>query len=297
MASDEPDGSRHDAEELYKAVQKVISSLSEQECFERFPAVPDKLKLQQKLSRGQPLFVPEQVKIKKEAAEKAFLLLIDAFRGNLDDISQDIDRLYQAFQDEEISPLELVDITVNHYWGKLKSLSLKFSIDPEVFQFFTIYLARPFRQQVAERIWSKDMTGNWNKGYCPVCGHHPVLGRLYGEPARRELWCCCCNTSWEFTRIGCPVCSNQSQNQLGYLTVESYPLYRIYVCDKCRRYLKINIDKSESNTEGFKYDLEYLASASLDQAALAQGYISEPIWISRNELSRDLDPEVYSDLK
>ena len=297
MAFSEPNGSRRDAEKLSKAIRKVSATLSEQECFDQFPAPPDKLKQHQQLTMGQPLFVPDQVKIKKEAAEKAFLLLIDAFRGNLDDINQDLDRLDQAVQAKEISPLELLEITLHHHWGKLKSISLKLSIDTEILQFFTIYLARPFRQQAAERLWSGDLADNWHKGYCPVCGHHPVLGRIYGEPAHRELWCCCCNTTWKFTRIGCPVCSNQSQNQLGYLTIESYPLYRIYVCDKCRRYLKINIDESEINTEGFKYDLEYLKSASLDQAALAQGYISEPIWISRNDFSGDLNPEVCSDSK
>jgi len=297
MAFSEPNGRLRYAEKLFDAIRKVTAILSEQECFDQFPATPDKLKLHQQLTRGEPLFVPEQVKIKKEAAEKAFLLLLDAFRDHIDEITHDMDRLDQAFQAEEISPLELLEITLLHHWGKLKSLSLKLSLDTEILQFFTIYLARPFRQQAAGRLWTEDMADNWHRGYCPVCGHHPVLGRMCGEPPHRELWCCCCNTAWEFTRIGCPVCSNQAQEQLGYLTIESYPLYRIYVCDKCRRYLKININKSETNTEGFEYDFEYLISASLDQAALAQGYISEPIWISRNNFSGDLDPEVCSDSK
>jgi len=245
------------------------------------------------LKSGKPLFFFHKPDVNYWVAQEVFERLLPCFSENIPESAEDLENLSAVYQSGSLSAERLLEITLDNSWSDLRNIAQTHAINIDLLQLFTIYLARPFRQQGAEQVTKGVDLGHWEKGYCPVCGHSPVLGSILGKEGQRWLWCCCCNTHWRFGRIGCPFCENQSQEELGYLTMEEYTGYRIYVCDRCRRYLKEFISDSEVNEIKFDYDQEYLASASLDAAALAQRYISEPIWLC----ARDLTTKIMKDTK
>jgi len=272
------------AGELSEAMREMAAAVSDEELFESLCVEPDKKdKIQKQLEKGEYLFAPERIKVKEGAADKVFELLIDAFKEHLSEKTEDWEKLGQAYRSGQIPADKLLEATLRHRWDALQGWAQKFSLDIDALQFFSLYLARPFRQQAAELLLDRTQLSAWQKGFCPVCGHNPVLGRMIGAPGRRRLWCCCCNTSWVFARIGCPFCGNQSQDQLGYLTVEEFASYRIYVCDNCKRYLKTVVHPEESDKDDWDYEREYFSAVALDPIAIREGYIAEPVWLARCE--------------
>ena len=109
----------------------------------------------------------------------------------------------------------------------------------------------------------------WRRGYCPACGGRPDFAYLDKERGARWLVCSRCDTGWLFQRLDCPFCRNQDQHKLGYLTDDA-GLYRLYVCEKCQRYLKA-IDLRLAKEEVL-LPLERLDTLDLDRQAKEQGY-------------------------
>ena len=267
------------ARQLTQAVRSVIAGLTEQNLFEAFPLGNQQDYLKQLLKSGIPLFEPEQVTVSKDLSQQAFSMLLRALTDHMPEAAQDLTTLQRTFDEGALSPHDLLMITLEHRWSELRQCALTLSVDVELLQFFTLYLARPFRQQAAERLANLIDYHNWRQGYCPVCGHSAVLGRQGAPEGQQWLWCCCCNTQWRFARLQCAFCLNQVQQDLGYLTVEAFPGRRIYVCDKCKRYLKVIESGNDQFEAPFDYDLEYFCAVELDRIAVSEGYVAQPIWV------------------
>lgn len=109
----------------------------------------------------------------------------------------------------------------------------------------------------------------WYKRYCPVCGGEPDFAFLDKERGSRWLLCSRCNAHWIFVRLACPFCDNQDMNALAYFTDEA-SLYRLYVCEKCRRYIKaIDLRKTEADV---LLPLERILTLDLDRQAHESNY-------------------------
>lgn len=270
--------------DLSEAIRTMTTMVSDVELFDSPLIERNGDTTQEKLKKGKPLLDPVHIHVKDAAAESVFALLLNIFREHLAEKTADWERLEHGAHGGDIAARELLEATLQHRWDVLQAWAQRLSIDIDCLQFFSIYLARPFRQQAARRLWDETQATCWQEGYCPVCGHSPVLGRLIGSPGQRQLWCCCCNTFWSFPRIACPFCKNQSQDQLGYLTVNEFVSHRIYVCDTCRRYLKTRVCADESSKkDGWDYDRDHFSTVALDSIALREGYIAEPVWLAHHE--------------
>ena len=130
--------------------------------------------------------------------------------------------------------------------------------------FVPFYTAYASKQQSAS-------LANWQKGWCPVCGQHPVNGFNRPGDGRRILGCWLCDTQWTYSRTLCPVCGNQGQDGLLLLT----PLggdgrRRIQACEDCGHYLKIT-DCTEASGE-CDLQVENSATVNLDILAQRKGY-------------------------
>ena len=110
---------------------------------------------------------------------------------------------------------------------------------------------------------------SWRRGYCPICGGSPDFSFLEKEEGARWLMCSRCDTQWLFQRLECPYCGTQDQTALAYFT-DDKGLYRLYVCDKCKGYLKtVDLRQAES---GINIDLERLLTSDIDIQAQESGY-------------------------
>ncbi|MFC2022451.1 formate dehydrogenase accessory protein FdhE, partial [Chloroflexota bacterium] len=123
-------------------------------------------------------------------------------------------------------------------------------------------------------IYAKALTGSinqerWRRGYCPICGGSPDLAFLEKEVGTRWLLCSRCDTEWQHQRLMCPYCGNQEQSTLSFYTDED-ELYRLYVCEQCRCYLKtVDLRKAKSEVP---LQLERLYTLDIDMQAREYGY-------------------------
>ena len=109
----------------------------------------------------------------------------------------------------------------------------------------------------------------WRRRYCPICGSQPDFAFLDKERGSRWLLCSRCDTECVFKRLECPYCGTQDQKSLAYFT-DDEGLYRLYVCEQCKRYLK-TIDLSKAKSE-VVLPLERLYTLDLDSQAKIKGY-------------------------
>jgi FdhE protein len=109
----------------------------------------------------------------------------------------------------------------------------------------------------------------WRRGYCPVCGGSPDFSYLQRENGARYMICSRCDSEWLFQRLQCPYCDNRDQNKLHYYADEK-GVYRLYVCDNCKRYLKA-IDQRQAE-EVILLPLERFMTIDIDRQALEKGY-------------------------
>ena len=122
----------------------------------------------------------------------------------------------------------------------------------------------------AEKIKDRIDFTKWNRGYCPVCGEFPMMAALSAETGKRKLISLSCGTEWEYSRVKCPYCENEDQQQLSYLYIENTPRYRIEICHQCRQYIK-TIDLRQT-TEPVDYEIENIITLHLDIIARENGY-------------------------
>ena len=75
---------------------------------------------------------------------------------------------------------------------------------------------------------------------CPLCSSPPQVGvlRPLGDGAKRSLICALCATEWEYRRIVCPGCGEESVDKLPVYVAEELGHVRVEACDSCRHYIK-----------------------------------------------------------
>lgn len=130
---------------------------------------------------------------------------------------------------------------------------------------------RPELEYIAEQYGLAVQKAGWLEGYCPICGKEPKIGEIReGEDGKRYLFCHQCGHKWHFRRIKCPFCGNEEQHSLAYFAVEGEERYRVDVCNKCRRYIKI-VDVPKSSSD-INLDVEDIATLHLDMLAYEEGY-------------------------
>lgn len=126
------------------------------------------------------------------------------------------------------------------------------------------------------RLHSENLIGfvdqeRWRRPCCPVCGGRSDFACLDRESGLRRLLCSRCNAEWLFQRLECPHCGCTDQTKLAFFS-DDESLYRLYVCEECRRYLKA-IDLRVSRGEVL-LPLERFLTLDMDAQAREYGYIT-----------------------
>jgi len=109
----------------------------------------------------------------------------------------------------------------------------------------------------------------WRRAHCPICDGAPDFAFLDSDTGARHLVCARCDAAWLYARIGCPFCGNDEPQQLAYYPGEDQ-VYRLYVCEKCQRYLKA-VDLRHARHR-VVWAVERIATAGMDVTAMQLGY-------------------------
>jgi FdhE protein len=173
-------------------------------------------------------------------------------------------------KDSSSSVAYLKEVTRIWFEGAQLPPSIAVSATDETFWEFMIPAAlRPFLTSHREALLGSVNQESWRRGYCPICGGSPDFAYLDKERGARWLLCSQCDAEWLFQRIGCPYCGTQSQDDLAYFT-DDKGLYRLYVCEQCRHYLKA-IDLRHTQGEVL-LPLERWLTLDIDAQAQRDGY-------------------------
>jgi formate dehydrogenase accessory protein FdhE len=107
---------------------------------------------------------------------------------------------------------------------------------------FDQFLPRAFLQPYAEHIAANHATDEANgfPSLCPLCGARPLLGvlRPEGDGGKRFLLCSFCLREWEFRRIFCSTCAEETESKLPVYVAEQFPYIRVEACETCKFYLR-----------------------------------------------------------
>jgi FdhE protein len=134
-------------------------------------------------------------------------------------------------------------------------------------------LAQAFLQPYAELLRSRASLGPSHAAYalCPFCNRKPTFGvlRQMGDGGARSMVCGFCLTEWEFRRIVCPGCGEESDKKLAVYTASDFDYIRVECCESCKTYIK-TIDLTKNGRA--EPIVDELASAPLDLWAREHGY-------------------------
>ena len=111
---------------------------------------------------------------------------------------------------------------------------------------------------------------NWQQSYCPICGGPPAIAALVGEEGKREALCSFCGHFWQLPRLKCPFCSTEKQEDIRYFYGEGEDLYRVYVCEQCKGYVKVVDTRETGDPRGLAVD--DVVTTHLDLLAEDKGY-------------------------
>jgi len=144
-----------------------------------------------------------------------------------------------------------------------KSMTKNKDMKPLTFSVLQASL-RPLLTVYANELLPLVTQESWYRPYCPVCGGSPDFAFLDKERGARWLLCSRCDAQWLFYRLVCPYCGNQDQKTLAYFA-DDKSLYRLYVCEKCRGYVKA-IDLRQTQAE-ILLPLERILTLDMDRQA------------------------------
>ena len=136
-----------------------------------------------------------------------------------------------------------------------------------------LFFPRTFLQPYAEYL--AHQTGHSPAGaaprVCPLCGGKPQVGvlRQEGDGAKRSLICSLCLTEWDYRRIVCPACEEESVDKLAIYTSSQFEHIRVEACDSCKTYIN-TVDLTKNGLAIPEVDA--YASVPLDLWATENGY-------------------------
>jgi FdhE protein len=126
----------------------------------------------------------------------------------------------------------------------------------------------PFYRVCASMLSSKMEQSSWLKGFCPVCGGAPLMGKYRQDDGLWLVECSLCHTLWNIQRASCPFC-DESEGSLEFLYIGDEGGLRANYCKACRRYVK-TIDLRDSEKDVLM-PLEDIVTIQLDLAARKVG--------------------------
>ncbi len=178
------------------------------------------------------------------------------------DLLRQVDEVMRRYQGNW--PTALPDLAPN----AVRAWYAQEEIHDEQAAFLIAEAMRPFLIQAAKMVRPHLDGIEWYRQYCPACGGAPDFATLERESGARLLFCSRCDTGWRYKRIGCSFCDTEDLRMAYYPSDDG--VYRLYVCDACRRYLKV-VDLRQTR-RALMLPVERVLTVDMDLAAREAGY-------------------------
>ncbi|MEW6772013.1 MAG: formate dehydrogenase accessory protein FdhE [Bacillota bacterium] len=198
--------------------------------------------------------------------------VFELLAAHLPEMEKDLQRLGEKLPAGTADRAGLVHALINRDGRAVTFMRDYGEIAPDVFGFAFSHVLRIFLGTYARRLHEKVNFERWGRGICPVCGSKPIFSRL-DRTGRRFLYCGLCGTEWRFVRAACPFCGNTAPEKLGFYLFEK-GLYRVYVCNGCRGYLK-TLDERAADCAVANLFWEDIKTVPLDMTVLRLGFLTQ----------------------
>jgi len=227
----------------------------------------DEVLLKMKTKEGFSLVEPAAFTVDVPAAEKLLAQICEIAVRSGEKLGAAGEALTRAMGDGVVMDRLFADVLTDR--GRIAELSKTMDVSPQMISLL-LYLAVKPSIEAGVRQLSARLTGSHdNQSNCPICGSAPIIGELDSE-GQQWIHCGLCWHRWPVKRLACPFCNNRHSHSLEYLYSEDEPEYRVNLCGRCRRYLKVADTRKMSR--GFYPPLEQVASLHLDILASEKGY-------------------------
>ena len=219
-----------------------------------------------RLKQGTPLLEWQALSLDWSVLQDLFQEIVAVAGEYYKDAAEDFQSLKSVALDTSV----LQEVTRAWYDGQpLSPLAATCSVSDELLAALIHSAIKPFLTTHSEALIRLVDQEQWRRGYCPICGGKPDLAFLDREMGARWLLCSRCDAQWLFQRLQCPYCDTRDQDTLAYFT-DGNGLYRLYVCEKCRSYLKaIDLRRTE---EEILLPLERVLTGDMDRQGREAGY-------------------------
>lgn len=189
---------------------------------------------------NQPFIKLMPIGINTDQFKSLYFQLLAFIKLNRTDSADTIDKISSLSNDLDFNLLiEKIKENDNKY---LAEIATELTIPPELFVFISDHTFRPFLRAYASP-WADTLREEtfqyWDfPNTCPFCGAKSHISRLRNSDGRRFMFCDRCLTEWETRALYCVHCGNDEVGTIRYISIENDPACQIYVCDKCKGYLK-----------------------------------------------------------
>lgn len=225
-------------------------------------------------NNNKPVISARHFKIDAGVYKRLYLELLLFLQENRPAIAADIAKIneHQGQLDFE----ELAANVLSDDQDALLALANRIQVPYELFLFTLDHALRPYMRALAkpyyERFQDEDLPTWKSSNTCPFCGTKSYFSRIQMDDSRRLMFCDRCFTEWAVRFLYCVHCGNDEPGTIRYLSMENDNAYQLYVCDKCKGYLK-SYDEREAGkmTDLFIANMETIY---LDMLAKEKGYSS-----------------------
>ncbi|RME40071.1 MAG: formate dehydrogenase accessory protein FdhE [Thermoflexia bacterium] len=230
------------------------------------PSPLSEAEIRARLGRGVPALAPEDFQADREALKRLWEEVCAIAARHFPDLGPALESIRRWPDGREDA---LASAARYYLRGEASLLAEEAGLDDALFQFVLNNTLHPFLRRTASALAPLVDPEAWYRPYCPICGGEPDFAALTKPHGARRLLCSRCDFEWPYRRSSCPFCGNDNPDQYLYVPSED-GVYRLYLCDRCRRYLKV-IDLRELVEEPL-LPVERILTLPMDWAARQEGY-------------------------
>lgn len=219
------------------------------------------------IKEGFPLINKEDFILDIPSSIILFEFLCQIGKNTTSKMKKNIKKIEKAVRD---CKLNIEKLLKKHSDSTYQSQIIKnLKLDKAILSFLTQISIKPSIHANVAQLKDQVDLKNRLRGFCPICGSFPQMSELKGE-GQRFLVCSFCGFEWLSERLKCPFCENKDHGTLHYFYEEGNEIYRVYVCDKCKQYIK-TVDSRKLDYEP-DLNLEDIATIHLDILASEKGF-------------------------
>jgi FdhE protein len=262
---------RSELEEMLAFYDKVLAAQQQTQQQIAIPEIdlPEE-QLRLKIEEGFPLLDRGDFRVDRDSSRELFQRICHLSMEENPVLAAAGKTLLEAMDIGKLDLVELITAVLQNDTKAMEAVAKDLDVTIPVVQALTKLSLQPFLLASVQAVAQRAAIDDWHYGYCPVCGGSPAMAALVGEEGKKEALCSFCGHFWQLPRLICPFCGTDEQEDLRYFHGEGDDLYRVYVCEQCRGYLKVMDTREGGDVRTLA--VEDVASGHLDLLAEEEGY-------------------------